>query len=63
MKARGVVGKRIAHIKQQVFTDPQRGRMVHVAWLELEDGTRLVPSVSETEGTDYAVDFAVRRPR
>jgi hypothetical protein len=59
VRSRGVVGKRIAHIKQHVFTDPQRGRMVHVAWLELEDGTRLMPSVRETESGEYAINFAV----
>ncbi len=59
MKARGVVGKRIVRIDQTQFFNKNTGKMdVALGALVLEDGTRLIPLVIETE-YEPVVDLVV----
>jgi len=61
MLVRGVIGKRITAIGQQKMFNNNCGRMRNfVNFIELEDGTRLVPFVDEWEA-DYTVDFRVEK--
>lgn len=63
MKTRGVIGKRIVAVKQQVFFNEHLGRMdAAVDALVLEDGHELVLHPYElTDG--YACDIIIRRPK
>lgn len=61
MNTRGVIGKRIVAVKQERFRDETAGTRMDVQWIELEDGTRLVLHVYETEDCPI-VDASVIRP-
>ena len=63
MKSRGVLGKRITRIEQEVRVHRDGGERVNVvSWIELEDGTRLVPHTIETDFGDYFHEIIVRKP-
>lgn len=63
MISRGIVGKRIAKIHQEIKYERFRGSSVNVTALELEDGTLLRPRTIETDdGSDYCHDFVVVKP-
>lgn len=63
MKGAGVIGKRIVRIEQERFYNRNSGRLdVNVQALVLEDGTRIWPVTTETDG-DYAHDFGVSKPK
>ena len=49
MKSRGVVGKRIVGIEQNVYALPWGGHIQEVTAIVLEDGTELRPLAVETE--------------
>lgn len=58
MRTRGIVGKRIAAVKQAfVWNSQTRTLEVVVEEIVLENGTRLIPIVSEM-GDSYGVNFA-----
>ncbi len=60
METRNIIGKRIVEIRQRRFTDRNRGPMVDVIAVVLENGTELRPIVHEAED-DYCVDFLVAK--
>lgn len=57
MKSQGIVGRKIAHIKQEMVSIPFR-RMNAVFEIVLDNGTVLVPFIGEGDG-EYFVDFHV----
>lgn len=63
MKARDAVGKKITSVTQHRFWDVNQRRMVTcIEGIVLEDGTALVPIVTELNN-GYAVDLQVYKPR
>ena len=63
MRNRDVVGRRIVHVEQgMVSCGPGRSPHNGVMWIELEDGTRLVPITFETEDV-YGTDFVLNTTR
>lgn len=63
MKTKGIIGKRIAHVEQSTVSGGH-GYLPRntVHWIELEDGTRLVPFTQERED-GYDHDFTVAKPK
>ncbi len=65
MRARHIVGKTIASVKQQPLTANTGDRVYHMGRITFTDGSHLILSVAELE-TEYAVigtfyDIAGRR--
>jgi hypothetical protein len=59
MKSRDAVGKRIVAIEQCRYVNDHTCRMTNaVTAIVLENGTRLIPTVDETD-SDYTVDLLV----
>lgn len=60
MKTRGIIGKRIVRIEQGMARHGETARSPtnSVGWIELEDGTKLIPVVAEGDSC-YFVDLVV----
>lgn len=62
MKTKGVIGKRIVAIQQEVRRDGHGIVTVSVYGIKLENGWILRPVVREMEN-DYAVEFVIHKPK
>jgi len=63
MRARDVLGKRIVKVGQTCAYDGNTGPYTQLAFLELEDGTRIIFHVVPTaEGDGYGVEASVKKP-
>lgn len=61
MKTRGIIGQRIVAVSQTKWHPGSSRAAVNVVnYIELEDGTRIIPAVIEGEA-DYGVEFVVNK--